>query len=195
MNPVLILYATREGHTRRIAEHIAATIRARGLRAEVVDAAGVKEPFDLDAYSAALLAGSVHDRKHEPELVAFVKVHRSALAGMPAAFLSVSLAEAIVEAPAASPVLRSAAATGAQELIDKFFEETDWHPAHVKPVAGALAYTRYGAMTRFAMRLTAKLAHIPTDTSHDHELTDWVALDRFVGEFVATIPGAGGASC
>ena len=37
MKPILVLYATKEGHTRRIAEHIAATLRARDQAAEVID--------------------------------------------------------------------------------------------------------------------------------------------------------------
>jgi menaquinone-dependent protoporphyrinogen oxidase len=195
MKPILVLYATREGQTRRIAEHVAATISARGLTAEVEDAATIKEPFDLGGHAAAVLAGSVHDRKHERELEAFVMKHRDALQRMPAAFLSVSLAEAAAESQAASRATREAAAAGVERLIDMFFEETGWHPEHVKPVAGALAYTRYGALTRLAMKLSAKITHLPTDTRHDHELTDWVALDRFVDEIVASIPGAAVKMC
>ena len=34
------------------------------------------------------------------------------------------------------------------------------------------------------MRLRAKRDCIATDTSHDHEYTDWDALERFVDEIV-----------
>jgi menaquinone-dependent protoporphyrinogen IX oxidase len=63
MKPVLVLYATREGHTGRIAEHLAAAIRTRELSAQIVDAAHVPVGFSLDAYSAAIVAASVHRQR------------------------------------------------------------------------------------------------------------------------------------
>ena len=55
MKPILVLYATREGHTWRIMEYVAATLRARGFEAVVRDAAKLEEPFDLDGYAAVVL--------------------------------------------------------------------------------------------------------------------------------------------
>ena len=59
-------------------------------------------------------------------------------------------------------------------------------------MAGALAYTRYGFLTRFFMRRIAKKEGGPTDTSRDHELTDWGMVARFangMGDALAQ-PGA-----
>lgn len=67
-------------------------------------------------------------------------------------------------------------------MLHRSFEETGWHPTRVKPVAGALLYTKYGLLLRFVMKLIAKRAGGATDTSRDHKYTDWVALDRFVDE-------------
>jgi menaquinone-dependent protoporphyrinogen IX oxidase len=117
MKPVLILYATREGHTRRIAEHLAATVRARGHEAVVVDAAHLPEGFSLDSYAAAIVSASVHTGTHEREIVAFVKFHRAELERIPAVFLSVSLSEAGVEDPAATPERRAQAAADVQRMM------------------------------------------------------------------------------
>jgi menaquinone-dependent protoporphyrinogen oxidase len=38
------------------------------------------------------------------------------------------------------------------------------------------------------MKLIAKQQGGDTDTSHDHEYTDWDDLTRFVDEFLAAIP-------
>lgn len=38
---------------------------------------------------------------------------------------------------------------------------------------------------RFVMKRIAKRAAMSTDTSHDHDFTDWKALDRFVEEVLA----------
>jgi hypothetical protein len=65
MKPFVVLYATREGQTRRIAEHIEAAIRDRGHSARLRDVRDIHEPFDLDRYDGAVLAASVHIGKHD----------------------------------------------------------------------------------------------------------------------------------
>jgi len=133
--PVLVAYATREGQTRKIAEHVAATLRARNFEVDVVDV-GSDEPVELPFYCAAILLASLHLRKHEREMTAFAKTNHDVLARMPTAFLSVSLAEAGAEDSSRSPALRAEAATGVREAIDAFVAETKLHPAHVHPVEG-----------------------------------------------------------
>jgi menaquinone-dependent protoporphyrinogen oxidase len=190
MKPILILYATREGHTRRIAEHIAATIRSRGYSADVVDAADLPLNFSMDAYDAAVLAASVHQGKHEEEMVSFVEQFRDGLESMRAIFLSVSLSEAGVEDPAANPEGRARAAADVQRMIDAFLKKTGWHPSKVRAVAGALSYTQYNFLVRFVMKRIAKAQGASTDTTHDHELTDWEALDHIVDEVVPRAPNS-----
>jgi menaquinone-dependent protoporphyrinogen oxidase len=190
MKPFLALYATREGHTRRITEHIAATLRARGFDVDVHNLAELTAPPELGRYTGAILAASVHMGRHERELSDYVKAHRAELESLPTAFLSVSMSEAGAENTAASAAQRAQATASVQQTIDAFFEETGWHPARVKPVAGALLYTQYGLLTRFIMKLIAKHEGVATDTSRDYEYTDWAALDHFVNELVDTIPAS-----
>jgi menaquinone-dependent protoporphyrinogen oxidase len=185
MNPILILYATREGQTRRIAEHLAATVRARGRAADVIDCSKLPADFSLKSYSGAILAASVHMEKHEPEMVRFVKRNRQELEAMPTVFLSVSLSEAGAEDMAKSAEDRAKAAADAEGMIRAFLDETGWHPSHIRAVAGALLYSKYNFLVRFAMRMIARKVGAPTDTSRDYEFTDWEALDRLVDEVVA----------
>ncbi len=192
MRPILVLYATREGHTRKLAEHLAATLRARGCEVEVVDAARVREPFALGRYAAAILAASVHAGAHEGEMVSFVKRHRDALDRLPTAFLSVSLSETTAEDPQASAEARAKAEADVAQMLERFYQQTSWHPRHAKPVAGALLYTRYGLLKRLVMKRISRAAGGPTDTSRDYEFTDWEALDRFAEDLVHEIePGEG----
>ncbi len=179
--PILVVYATREGHTRTVAEHVAATLRARGRAVDVLDAAHVPpEGLELAGRPGVVLAASVHLGRHEREMVAFVKAHREELDRVPTAFLSVSLSEAGVENRAAPFDARARAAEDVRRLVDEFCHETGLHPSRVWPVAGALMYRRYGVFTRLVMKTIARRAGADTDTSRDHELTDWAALDRFV---------------
>lgn len=187
MKPFVVLYATREGQTQRIAEHIAAQIRDRGHSAKVRnvrDIRELREPFDMARYRGAIVAASVHTGKHEPEMVAFVKRHRAELDSMPTAFLSVSLSAAGAEDPEQPAEARAKAAADCRGVIDKLIAETGWRPTRMKPVAGALSYSKYNFLIRFVMKRIAKKASMPTDTSRDYELTDWKALDGFVDEIL-----------
>lgn len=191
MKPILVLYATREGQTRRIAEHVAADIRTAGLTADVRDVRTLSSSFDLGGFDAAVLAASIHIGKHEREMAGFVKAHRAALEHMPTAFLSVSMSEANAEDPTAAPERRALGERSVREAIHSFFEETGWQPTRVKPVAGALLYTQYNVLVRFVVKQIAKSKGESTDTSGDHEYTDWAALDVFVKDLVANLPANG----
>jgi menaquinone-dependent protoporphyrinogen oxidase len=173
-----IFFATREGQTRRIAERIAADLRAAGAVVDVFDLSTAPAVTFSD-YASVCVASSVHLGKHDRAAVAFVKRHRADLERVSAAFVSVSLSEAGVNDPKRSESDRQQSAADVQRVIDDFVKETGWHPARVLPVAGALAYTRYNVLVRFVMKRIARKAGAPTDTTRDHELTDWTDVDRF----------------
>ena len=184
MKPVLVVYATREGHTHRVADHIAELLHKRDYETAVVDAKQVAPPVELGNYCAVIVAASVHMGKHEPEIVTFVRGHRETLSEMPAAFLSVSLAEAGAEDGSTPQPERDRAITHVHETLDRFFSQTEWHPEHVRPVAGALMYSKYGWLVKWVMKRIARRTGASTDTSRDHVYTDWKKLDEFVEEFV-----------
>jgi menaquinone-dependent protoporphyrinogen oxidase len=181
-----IFFATREGHTRRIAARLAADLESRGA---VVDVYNVRTagPIEWGNYSTACVAASVHAGRHEREMIAFVKNHRAELERLSAAFVSVSLSQAGVQDAARTEDQRRRAAADVQGMIDGFIKATGWHPARTLPVAGALLYTKYNVFIRFVMRRISRQAGGPTDTSRDYQFTDWGAVDRFVTELV-TVP-------
>jgi menaquinone-dependent protoporphyrinogen oxidase len=177
---IAVFYATREGQTARIAEHIECELQTKHVQVDVFDVKDVDGPIDWPAYDAACVAASVHLGRHEREMIRFVKENRHDLEQLSAMFLSVSLSEAGAEDPAAAPERRERATTDVQGMIDTFVRETGWHPEHVLPVAGALPYSHYNFIIRFIMKRIARANGAPTDTSRDYELTDWTKLDRFV---------------
>jgi menaquinone-dependent protoporphyrinogen oxidase len=176
-----VFYATREGHTRKIAERIAADLRTRGTLVDVFDVRDCPAP-DWDRYSTACLAASVHLGHHEREMIEFAAKHRASLSRLDAAFVSVTLSEAGAEDPRRSAAERRQSAEDAQRMIDVFVKDTGWQPEHSLAAAGALAYSKYNFLVRFLMKRIARKAGAPTDTSRDYEFTDWPALDRFVDE-------------
>jgi menaquinone-dependent protoporphyrinogen oxidase len=187
MKPILVLYATREGQTRKIADHVAESLRAKGLLAEVRNAAEIREPFNVESFGASVIAASVHGGHHEREITTFVQKHREALAQMPSAFLSVSLSEAGAEDLNASAEKRAQASAAAQQMLDSFLHETGFRPNIAKPIAGALVYSKYGPIVRLVMKRIAKSMGGPTDVSRDYEYTHWPTLDHYMGEFVASL--------
>ncbi len=122
-----------------------------------------------------MLAASIHAGAHQPEAEAFVRRHLAELNVRPSMFLSVSLSICSKLADEVASARRIAAA---------FPEHLGWKPAQVVCVAGRLAYTRYGLLKRFVMRRIAKKEGGPTDTSRDHEMTDWTQVRDVAEELV-----------
>ena len=190
MHSICILYATREGQTRRIAEHVAAELRGRGFAVTVTNVRDYTARSNLNACTAAILAASVHVGPARTRNVT-VRQGTSWRVGMPADGVSFrhpqrGRSRAVRHHPRRAFPVRSRRA----KVLDRFFAETGWHPEHVKPVAGALLYTHYNFLIRFVMKHIAKQAGGSTDTSRDHEYTDWVALDRFVAALVEEFSAA-----
>ena len=147
----------------------------------------VPPAFDLARYVAAIVATPVHIGKHERAMIAFVKANRERLERMPCTFLSVSLSYAGAVDPKATPKRRQSAAANVQKMIDEFLRETKWRPTRVHPVAGALLYRQYGVVTRLMMLFIARLVGASTDTSRDHEYTDWRAVESFAAELAESV--------
>ena len=177
MKQILVLMPSRGTHD--ASPSVAADLRLRGF----TPAAHARPP-STGAYEGVLLA-SVHAGPKKREMVASSRSNRSRKTAT--AFISVSLSEAGAEMQDAPPERREAAEKGVKEMIGRFLEETGFLPTHVKPVAGALLYTKYNVLIRLVMKHIAKQSGGSTDTSRDHEYTDWAALDRFVSEFAASL--------
>src|SRR5436190_21328818 len=93
-----IFFATREGHTRKIAERLADDLRALGADADLFDVS-ITDTVDWSKYGAACVAASVHVGNHELEMINFATRHRMRLEGLSAPFISVTLSEAGAEDP------------------------------------------------------------------------------------------------
>jgi menaquinone-dependent protoporphyrinogen oxidase len=174
MTKVLILYATREGQTEKIARRIAETLDAEGHEARLVDADRMTPP-ELTDFQAVVVGAPIHSGGYPRSIAHFVREHRQLLEKIPSAFVSVGLA-------VCSRTHDGQAQS--RELVDKFLKSTGWHPERVELVAGALPYSKYNFLIRFIMRRISAKEGGDTDTSRDYEYTDWKAVDRFARELV-----------
>ena len=100
-------------------------------------------------------------------------------------FLSVSLSAAGAVDEGATAARRESAAANVQKMIDRFVADTGFRPTIQHAVAGALLYRQYGVLVRLMMRFISTIVGASTDTSRDHEYTDWSAVDRFAAEIAA----------
>lgn len=173
MPRVLLLYATVEGQTARIAERIARTLRDKGHSVEMLPADAARPDLDPAAYDAVMVGASIHYGHHPAYLRKLIRRHRDALAARPCAFFSVSLS-------AGGPNPKPEAA---QRYLDKFTRKTGWQPQLTASFAGALKYSVYGPIKRRVMIVFVGLGGGNTDTSQDYEYTDWDAVDRFAGAY------------
>ena len=126
---ILLLYGTTEGHTAKIAEHIAETARARSNKVEVIEGSKLPTDSSAEGFDGIIVGVSVHRGKHQPYVAEFVKENLPLLQSMPSAFFSVSLT-------AAEQTEESKAET--QRAAAEFLNETGWRPDMTAEFAGTL---------------------------------------------------------
>jgi menaquinone-dependent protoporphyrinogen oxidase len=167
---ILVVYASKHGHTAKIASRIADAARRDGAG---VDLHPISEASGLtpSGYGAVVIGASIHAGKHQGEVAEWARAHAITLNGMPTGFFSVCLTAADDDTD------ESRSAT--QGYVDDFVERTGWTPTKAVTFAGALQYREYDFATRLVIRLMMKRAGHPTDTSQDYDYTDWDAVDQF----------------
>ena len=172
---VAIIYASTHGHTAKIVDRIADTMRKEGLDVKIAEVGEGAERLIRDC-DAVLVAGSVHRGSHQPELVEFVRRHRHLLQERPSAFVSVSL----TAADDGDAEMRGET----RRMVDEFVEDTGWTPDRTVTVAGSFQFSKYNPFERLVMRLVARQHGTEIDPWEDLELTDWKAVEQFAQESV-----------
>ena len=162
----LIVYATTEGQTRKIARFVAERLTAAGHSTELLGAADA-DGVDPGQFDGAVLAGSIHAGAYQPPLIEFAAAHAATLSGMKTLFLSVSLSAA-----GDDPEERA----GIDKCAADFFGRTGWRHARLAHVAGAFRFSEYDFFRNMAMRLIARQKGEMTPRGDDREYTDWAAL-------------------
>ena len=172
----LVLYATGEGQTEKIARRIAERLSERNVPVDLHDVADESvTAVALDAYDAIIVGSSIHYSHYDPNLADCLTQFRTALTEIPSAFFSVSLGILSDESSERDEV---------KKITDAYLDETGWTPEIRKDFAGALAYSKYGWLKRHMMHWIVSRAGTRTDVHYDYEFTDWPQVDQFVDEFL-----------
>jgi len=178
---LLLVYGTGEGQTEKICRFMAEHLAGRGHQTRLVNAAEPGPASDPRDFDFVVIAASLHAGRYQSALVDYVKAHHAAIDARPNSFVSVSLA-------AASDDRKDV--TGLNRCVIRFERDSGWKPRRIHHVAGAFRYTAYGLLKRWAMRYIAYRKGGPTDTSRDHELTNWDDLTCFADSLVTSLANA-----
>ena len=177
MSRLLVLYASHYGQTRAIALRIAERLREHGAHVDMFDARFTQQVPPPDGFDAVILGSRIELGRHAPCIVEYMRTHREALERMPTCFFSVSMAAA------------SGTSIDPNGYLGVLFDKLGWRPTRTIAFAGALPYRKYNWLTRFILKRISRAAGRTTDTTKNHEFTDWDAVAAFADDAYALLPG------
>lgn len=172
MMKTAILYLTRDGQTKKIAERIGAQLTDCTL-IDLRDQA-VVSTVNFANFDQIIIGASIRYGHFDPRLEKFIAQHSALLNAKKSAFFSVNLTarKANRNTPNSNTYTR------------KLLARIAWKPTFVEVFAGALFYPRYGWFDRMMIRFIMRITKGDTDTSREYEYTDWEKVEKFSRLFV-----------
>lgn len=163
-----ILYLTRDGQTKKIAEHIATELEGEVALISLRD---LPQPFagQLAQFDCIVIGASIRYGHFDPILEQFIGKHHALLNQKKSAFFSVNLT--------ARKDNRNTPKTNV--YTRKLLTRIQWQPDLVEVMAGALLYPRYTFFDRFMIRFIMTMTKGDTDTRKEYEYTDWRKVSLF----------------
>jgi menaquinone-dependent protoporphyrinogen oxidase len=168
-----LYYATRDGHSRRIASRIADRLTAAGLAAEPFDlGAGQPDATTLAREPLVVVVMAVRYGRHLPQGERLIAAYRSLAQPPPLVLASVNLTarKPGKDTPEGSAYLR------------KLIARNKLAPALATAFAGRLDYPSYGFLDRQIIRFIMLLTGGPVDPATVVEYTSWPAVDAFAAK-------------
>ncbi|WP_324753256.1 flavodoxin domain-containing protein [Roseovarius sp. Pro17] len=169
---VLIIYATVEGQTFKIARFAAEHIKELGHEAVLANADDPTK-LDFESMDAVILAAPVHQRRHPKTFEALFEASRSALEQRKTLLMSVSLNAAFPEG-----------LSEAKNYVSELKISTGFTPDVEMLVAGAV---RIGEYDYFATQVIQHVVLRDRDydlSAGEHEFTDWQAVSSEISKFL-----------
>ncbi|GGN31128.1 MULTISPECIES: menaquinone-dependent protoporphyrinogen IX dehydrogenase [Marinomonas] len=168
MSNTLLIYATTDGHTKKISLKMQAFIESQG---DAVTLVAVEDATaqTLASHDKIVIGASIRYGKHQKIVADFITQHKDQLESKSSAFYTVNLVARKPEKcqPDTNP------------YIIKFLDQLHWQPALKGVFAGKLNYPKYGFIDRNMIRFIMWMTKGPTDPKTNMEFTDWQSVDRF----------------
>ncbi len=177
---ILIVYATTDGQTRKIARLCADRLADEGHAVELLHATDADSP-GLSRFNGVILSASLHVGGFQTALAAFASSNAAELNRLTTLFLPVSLSAAGDDKEDWD---------GLNDCVAKFLKQTGWTPTQTVHVAGAFKFTEYDFFRAWAMRRIAAQKGEVVEPHADKEYTDWSALGVAIDRWAATLKAA-----
>lgn len=167
MKHVDLLYASKDGHTRKICETLAQILQKRSFSTQLWDLHQDTPP--VENLHHVLIAAPVRYGFHDSKVVRYINQNSTALQGKQGALLSVNLVarKAEKQSPKANP------------YTAKLLQKIAWKPQEIAVIAGKLDYPKYRIWDRLLIQWIMKMTQGPTDPQTVRDYTDWEALQQF----------------
>ena len=168
MAKVAIIYASTDGHSRKICERLRELIETPDNQVTLVSIEDARAA-DLSAFDKIVVGASIRYGKHSPLVLEFVNANVRVLDAKPNAFFSVNIVARKPQKnrPETNPYLQ------------KFLRRSRWRPKELDVFAGKLDYPRYGFLDRLMIRFIMLITKGPTDPRTVVEFTDWQRVEAF----------------
>ena len=168
MARICIIYASTDGHTRKICERLRALLEAANHLVTLVSIENAGA-LALSAFDKIVLGASIRYGRHNPLVLEFVNTYQHVLEAKPTAFFSVNIVarKPHKNRPETNPYLQ------------KFLKQTRWRPTELDVFAGRLDYPRYGLLDRLMIQFIMWITQGPTDRRSVVEFTDWQRVEAF----------------
>jgi menaquinone-dependent protoporphyrinogen oxidase len=171
---VLIIYATIEGQTGKIAKFAENLVRDVGHEVSIVDTREKVSDLDLERIDAVILAAPVHERRHPLPFEVVLSANSKELENRRTLMLSVSLSAAFPEGH-----------EEAQEYLTEMKMRAGFSPDAELLVAGAVRGSKYDYFASQIVRHVVLRGRDVDENADEHEFTDWDALAAKIGDFLS----------
>ena len=171
MSSVLIVYSSKDGHTKIICQRVTNFLNEGNLvkLLPIEDAKNI----DLSNFEKIIIGASIRYGKHSKELYKFVNLNKNILEQKKSAFFSVNVVARKPE--------KNTAETN--PYVNKFLKISNWKPNIIRVFAGKVDYPSYNFFDKYVIKFIMFITKGPTDTSRSYEFTDWSKVDEFSKEF------------
>ena len=176
---VLIIYATIEGQTGKVARFVETQVEKAGHETRLLDATDKMADVSFEGVDKVILAAPVHERRHPKTFEMLITAAHKDLEARDTLLLSVSLSAAFPEGHAE-----------AQDYVDEMILRTGVKPDSVALIAGAVRNHRYDYYASQVLRHVVLRDREFDPSAESHDFTDWAALKATVAAFIEAPVGA-----
>lgn len=171
---ILIVYASIEGQTEKVADHLARKLGDAGHEVASFNAMDRTAEVSVQPFDRIILAGSVHERRHPKPFEVFISGNADRLSEKPTLMISVSMSAAFPRGE-----------SEAREYVEEMQMRTGFTPTETLCIAGAIRLAKYDYYALQVLRHVVLRDRDFDPTQNEHEFTDWDALDKAVEAFLA----------